>query len=112
MPHCVFNVPPLHRSFEQQPLAHVAELHKAEPPPLPPPLVLELPLVLVPLDEDDALVEPLVVLPTPPDPPPGSPPWPPLEWVSRSPPVAQAASAKPSMEKDFFIWAPWGPRRC
>jgi hypothetical protein len=114
-------VPALQRSFQQQPLAHDTELQSGDPPP-PPALelllapVLELllaPVLLAP-DVDDAveLLE-LVLPPLPPDPVPGSP-FPPPEIVSKSAPVAHATSTRVSIEnhRDFFIWAPWGPRRC
>jgi hypothetical protein len=102
------------------------ELLLLAPPPelllLAPPLELELPfppplelLLVVPPAEVDELVEPFATVPPlPPEPSPGLPPFPPLEKFSNSPPVAHATSDKPSIENqsDFFIWAPWGPRRC
>ncbi len=119
-------VPPVHRSFQQQPFAQFDALQSAEPLllaellelPLAAPLELLLPLPLellvtfvVPDDDDDAAEFSEPPLPDPPEPPE---PEPLLEMVWKSSPVAQATNAIESAEIqiDFFIWAPWGLRPC
>jgi hypothetical protein len=127
-------VPALQRSFQQQPLAQFDALQSAEPlllelllaellapllaellPAAPLELLLELLLALPLPDEEDEDVAELLELPlSEPPAPPEAFPLPPPEMVSKSSPVAQATKARDKMENtwDFFIWAPWGPRRC
>lgn len=131
-------VPTLHRSFQQHPFAQFDALHKAEPlllallallaelldelllaMPLDEPvelllaMPLDVPLALPVPDVDDAdeLLDEVFSMP----PAPAEPlPLPPPEMPAKSSPVAQATMARQETmyQEEFFILAPWEPRRC